>query len=208
MRVFQDMAPRRDIPSNRRRAWRMSPSRQYAARRLLRRKKPGRKPARSMWEWVSLAMRTPLPEHDFAALRASYDALHSRVESLKHNKLALTTQVPYVQLFLNLFFLPTLHPAANHARTCLLLSMATKVPRVSLWMFRLIPPPERRPAVQSLAPPPPRRSRRPLEPVPRTSEAPAPSRRAARRQLHRASPPIGSGERAVCCRDASSPRKT
>nr|BAJ90147.1 predicted protein [Hordeum vulgare subsp. vulgare] len=32
-------------------------------------------------------------EQDFAALRASYDALHSRVESLKHDKLALAAQL-------------------------------------------------------------------------------------------------------------------
>ncbi|KAI4963980.1 hypothetical protein ZWY2020_008536 [Hordeum vulgare] len=31
-------------------------------------------------------------EHDFVALRASDDALHSRVESLKHDKLALAAQ--------------------------------------------------------------------------------------------------------------------
>ena len=32
-------------------------------------------------------------EHDFAALRADYDALHSRVESLKQEKLALAAQL-------------------------------------------------------------------------------------------------------------------
>ncbi|KQJ83857.1 homeobox-leucine zipper protein HOX22 [Brachypodium distachyon] len=32
-------------------------------------------------------------EHDFAALRAKYDALHSRVESLKQDKLTLTTKL-------------------------------------------------------------------------------------------------------------------
>lgn len=32
-------------------------------------------------------------EHDYAALRSKYDALHSRVESLKQEKLALTVQV-------------------------------------------------------------------------------------------------------------------
>ncbi|TVU15031.1 hypothetical protein EJB05_38531 [Eragrostis curvula] len=32
-------------------------------------------------------------EHDYAALRAKYDALHSRVESLKQEKLALTSQL-------------------------------------------------------------------------------------------------------------------
>ncbi|CAN6235779.1 unnamed protein product [Urochloa humidicola] len=32
-------------------------------------------------------------EHDYAALRAEFDALHARVESLKHEKLALTTQL-------------------------------------------------------------------------------------------------------------------
>ena len=32
-------------------------------------------------------------EHDFTALRADYDALHSRVESLKHEKLALAAQL-------------------------------------------------------------------------------------------------------------------
>ncbi|KAG8065533.1 hypothetical protein GUJ93_ZPchr0004g40460 [Zizania palustris] len=32
-------------------------------------------------------------EHDYAALRAKYDALHSRVESLMQEKLGLTSQV-------------------------------------------------------------------------------------------------------------------
>lgn len=32
-------------------------------------------------------------EHDYAALRAKFDALHARVEFLKQEKLALTTQV-------------------------------------------------------------------------------------------------------------------
>ncbi|CAN6229049.1 unnamed protein product [Urochloa humidicola] len=32
-------------------------------------------------------------EHDYAALRAKFDALHARVESLKQEKLALTTQL-------------------------------------------------------------------------------------------------------------------
>ncbi|KAF0893996.1 hypothetical protein E2562_033783 [Oryza meyeriana var. granulata] len=32
-------------------------------------------------------------EHDYAALRAKYDSLHSRVESLKQEKLALTSQL-------------------------------------------------------------------------------------------------------------------
>ncbi|CAM0903554.1 unnamed protein product [Alopecurus aequalis] len=37
--------------------------------------------------------RTKQLEHDFAALRAKYDALHSRVDSLKQDKLALAAQV-------------------------------------------------------------------------------------------------------------------
>jgi hypothetical protein len=35
-------------------------------------------------------------EHDYAALRAKFDALQARVESLKQEKLALTTQVRYI----------------------------------------------------------------------------------------------------------------
>jgi len=37
--------------------------------------------------------RTKQLEHDFAALRAKYDALHSRVDSLKQEKLTLAAQV-------------------------------------------------------------------------------------------------------------------
>ena len=37
-------------------------------------------------------------EHDYALLRAKFDDLHARVESLKQDKLALTTQVVVVNL--------------------------------------------------------------------------------------------------------------
>jgi hypothetical protein len=37
-------------------------------------------------------------EHDYAVLRAKFDDLHARVESLKQDKLALTTQVTIVNL--------------------------------------------------------------------------------------------------------------
>jgi hypothetical protein len=37
-------------------------------------------------------------EHDYALLRAKFDDLHARVESLKQDKLALTTQVVIVNL--------------------------------------------------------------------------------------------------------------
>uniref|UniRef100_A0A0E0CP51 Homeobox-leucine zipper protein n=1 Tax=Oryza meridionalis TaxID=40149 RepID=A0A0E0CP51_9ORYZ len=40
-------------------------------------------------------------EHDYAALRAQYDALHSRVESLKQEKLALAAQVDELRGKLN-----------------------------------------------------------------------------------------------------------
>ncbi|KAI5013924.1 hypothetical protein ZWY2020_055314 [Hordeum vulgare] len=42
---------------------------------------------------TSARWRSKQLEQDFAALRASYDALHSRVESLKHDKLALAAQL-------------------------------------------------------------------------------------------------------------------
>jgi hypothetical protein len=40
-------------------------------------------------------------EHDYAALRAQYDALHARVESLRQEKLALAKQVPTVNLIMS-----------------------------------------------------------------------------------------------------------
>jgi hypothetical protein len=58
--------------------------------------------------------RSKQVEHDFAALRASYDALHSRVDSLKQENLTLTEQVTIVHgqsTFLS--SLPILHPGAN-----------------------------------------------------------------------------------------------
>jgi cell division protein FtsB len=62
--------------------------------------------------------RTKQLEHDFAALQAKYDALHSRVDSLKQDKLALTAQVTIVdshaprQAYCPCFFFPfpILHP--------------------------------------------------------------------------------------------------
>uniref|UniRef100_A0A0D9VIX2 Homeobox-leucine zipper protein n=1 Tax=Leersia perrieri TaxID=77586 RepID=A0A0D9VIX2_9ORYZ len=45
--------------------------------------------------------RTKQIEHDYAALRAQYDALHARVESLKRDKLALAAQVDELRGKLN-----------------------------------------------------------------------------------------------------------
>jgi len=56
-------------------------------------------------------------EHDYAALRAQYDALHARVESLRQEKLALAAQVRTVPFHpsIDRFLIPS--TIADHVRS-------------------------------------------------------------------------------------------